>query len=139
MSQAFRAVQAAGAGLGGLFWGTVLVFGVVLGGLALLSPSPSALAYTVKPNEPVTPVSTTAVSVTTSATQLLSSPPAQLRGIFIHPTNGTIYIGGSTVTTTTGIPLTSGSTLYVENPQGTTWYAIGSGTVDVRVLPVTGK
>lgn len=85
------------------------------------------------------PKDVSAVTVTTTATKLMASPdPARRhRGVFIQPTNGTVYLGGPSVTSSTGLPVTSGTTVWIEWTTGDRWFArAASGTVDVRVVPV---
>lgn len=85
------------------------------------------------------PVDTTAVAVSTSAVQLLTSLPAGTRIVLIQPVDGNVYIGASGVTTSTGIYLTSGQIFTVEWTAGTAWYGIAStGTTSVHILPVKG-
>lgn len=86
------------------------------------------------------PVDHPAVSVSTTATRLISNATVIARGvrkgIFIQP-EGTVYIGGPSVTASTGIKLVADQTFFLEAQQGQEWYGIAaSGTVNVRVLPV---
>lgn len=80
-----------------------------------------------------------AVSVTTTATNLISDTVdgyGPRRGAFLQP-EGTVYLGGSGVTSSTGIKLVADQVLYLEAQHGQGWYAIASsGTVNVRVVPV---
>lgn len=80
-----------------------------------------------------------AVSVTTSATKLISDTAegyGARRGVFIQP-EGTVYIGGASVTTGTGIKLVADQVSYLENIHGQGWHAIAAaGSVNVRVVPV---
>lgn len=70
---------------------------------------------------------TTVVPITTKAA-------ADYIGFSITPTNGTIYYGDSTTTTSNGLPLASGQTLTVATKNPASWYVVAaSGTVDVRV------
>lgn len=102
-----------------------------------LSVAAPAWAQAINLNQPK---DTTAVSVTTTATKLMASPATAARttrGVFIQPTNGDIYVGGPSVTSSTGLLITSGTIIFVEWSQGDRWFArTASGTVDVRVLPV---
>lgn len=79
------------------------------------------------------------VSVTTSATALITTTVHALKhragGVFIQPAD-TIYIGGPSVTTTTGIKITADQIVWLPTDTGRQWYAIAGGTVAVRVLPV---
>lgn len=81
-----------------------------------------------------------AVSATTTAARLLTVAQGDVvsrAGVYIVPTNGTVYLGGSAVTSSTGFPVDSGEKFYVEWVLGSNWYVItASGTVDVRVVPI---
>lgn len=79
----------------------------------------------------------TAVVVTTSPTPLPADPLEYRRALVVH-NNGasTIYLGDSTVTTLTGLPLLAGEKIAfdIQNNPNVTVYAISGGSVDVRVL-----
>jgi hypothetical protein len=84
----------------------------------------------------MTPTTSTAansaVSVTTSASKIVTAS-ARTGTVSIQPTNGTIYLGSSSsVTTSNGFPIAQGATAEVADFVGDVW-AIGGGTVDVRV------
>jgi len=78
-------------------------------------------------------VGTTPVTLNSGITQ------GTFRAFAVTPTNGTVYWGDSTVTTTNGQPLTAGSTwsLATRSPENF-WLVAASGTVDVRVTFFTG-
>jgi hypothetical protein len=80
-------------------------------------------------------------SVGTSAAQAVAetdlgnaagSKPQQLRWICYQP-NGDVYFGGPNVTTTTGILLAAGQTLWLEATKGLGLYFVASGTTAMRV------
>lgn len=72
-----------------------------------------------------------AVSVTTSATQIVA-PNARTTGVTIQPIGGDIYVGpDSSVTTSNGIKITDGNSANYTDHLGAV-YGIASGTVDVR-------
>lgn len=75
-----------------------------------------------------------AVSVGTEAEVILAANEDR-RACLIQPTDGDIYIGDSTVLTTTGIKVASG-TVFTDAYTQDVWYAISGGSVDVRVLEV---
>lgn len=86
------------------------------------------------------PLDTTAVSVTSTATKLRASatPGRPQVGVFLNPTDGDIYVGGPSVTTSTGFFLPSGTIMFVEWTTGDRWYAIraAAANVNVRIVPV---
>jgi hypothetical protein len=78
---------------------------------------------------------TTAVTCTTSATAAPASPLAnRVTGTFVNNSNVTIYLGGSTVTTATGIPLLPGASFTDDIGHATYYCIVASGTADLRVL-----
>lgn len=83
-------------------------------------------------------VEAAAVSVATTATALHSTESADSDPIsLVIYNNGasTIYVGGSGVTTSTGIPVAAGACLVGELAAGERVYGIvASGTVEARVL-----
>jgi hypothetical protein len=74
-----------------------------------------------------------AVTVTTSATLVVAADNFP-RTCYLHSSSGSIYIGGSDVTTSNGLHLTNGSTLEVFVPTNETIYAISAGSHTIRVL-----
>lgn len=91
-------------------------------GLKTLAPSGATLA-------------STAVSVTTSATQLLAASSTR-RSVGIY-NNGTqiVYVGASGVTTSAGFPVSAGGSLFLDKAAAAAVYAISaSGTQNVRVI-----
>ena len=84
---------------------------------------------------------TTAVSVGTTATALPASNLANRRSIIVYNNDASadLYIGGSAVTTSTGVPVSAGSySPPVDAGNSMTLYGIvASGTVNVRVLEMS--
>lgn len=80
----------------------------------------------------------TAVTVSTTAT-LVVPADNQNRNIHLHSGTGSVYIGGSNVTSSTGLHLPNGSTLSLFVPTNETLYAItGSSTQTMIVLTPDG-
>lgn len=80
-------------------------------------------------------VKASAISVTTSATQLVAGSPLANRRIIlvVNNSSNTVYLGGSAVTTATGVPLGKHNSVEVECSTGL--YAIAAtGTNDIRIL-----
>lgn len=75
----------------------------------------------------------TAVPVTASPTLLVTNGSTLRRPFIVVPTNGTIYVGGPTVTALAGIPVATNQSLDGDLDPGESIYGIGTGTVDVRV------
>ncbi len=95
-------------------------------GVALLNPEDLSVNVGLR---------SSAVTVTTSATPLPTNPFEYRRALVIH-NNGasTIYIGGSNVTTSTGLPLDSGEKIAFDIMGLVTVYAIAGSSTDVRIL-----
>ena len=79
----------------------------------------------------------TAVSVTTTATKLADSNPSR-KCVSVQPTDGTIYYGPSSVTTSNGLPVASGQTLEDAHEKDSVFGIAAAGTVNVRVSEVEG-
>jgi len=78
---------------------------------------------------------TTSVTCTASATAAPASPLAnRVTGTFVNNSNVTIYLGGSAVTTSTGIPLLPGASFTDDIGHATYYCIVASGTADLRVL-----
>ena len=75
------------------------------------------------------------VSVTTTAT-LIVAADIEKRTIYLHnDSGGSIYLGGSDVTTTVGYHFKNQETLALDIPQGETLYGItATNTHDISVL-----
>jgi hypothetical protein len=74
-----------------------------------------------------------AVSVTTSAT-LIATADVDGSTFTISPVGGTVYLGGSGVTTAAGLPVGAGVGYSIDLGANEKIYGIGTATVDVRVL-----
>lgn len=76
-----------------------------------------------------------AFSVGTTAVQIVASS-VSAQDVYVHVEgNGTVYVGGATVTTATGLPTekhTSPLNFFV--PRGNELWAIAADTQDVRVM-----
>lgn len=85
------------------------------------------------------PASVAPLAVTTAAAAITSTVDAQFRAFTIQPTNGTIYLGGAGVTSSTGVPIAQGQTLTLATKEPASFYLVaGSGTVDVRCIVYRG-
>lgn len=85
----------------------------------------------------VTPVDAAAKSITgNSAVQLYTTGAPKIAGLWIQPTDGTIYLGGASVTPSTGLPLVSGQTFTLTCTPCSGHYATSSATVNTVVVPV---
>ena len=79
-------------------------------------------------------IDSVAVSVTTSATLLVTADADGMTAT-VSPVGGSVYLGGSGVTTANGLPISAGVALSKDLRAGEKLYAIAAaGTVDVRVL-----
>lgn len=76
----------------------------------------------------------TAVTVATSAVALPASALANRKSLCVY-NNGSaqVFLGGSAVTTSSGLPLGAGAS-YCDDVGSSTLYAISAGSVNVRVL-----
>ena len=80
---------------------------------------------------------TTAVTVTTSATALPTSSLSNRRSIIVYNNDAsvTLYIGGSDVSATNGVPVTAGTySAPVDAGSSMTLYGIAASSINVRVL-----
>lgn len=76
----------------------------------------------------------TAYTITTSATLICPADDIN-REVYLHSGTGSVYVGGTGVTTATGIHMPNGSNLTLFVPAGQTLYAIaGSGSHTMVVL-----
>lgn len=82
------------------------------------------------------------VTVTTTATRLDDSTDTVANGALILKNLGTasVYVGKSTVVTTTGFPVGAGETLELTGVRigqaGGVWAIVATGTADVAILQV---
>lgn len=75
-----------------------------------------------------------AVTVTTTATLLIAADN-QARTCYLHSGSGSVYVGGSDVTSSTGLHLENGTTIELFVPSKETVYGITSAaTQTMRVL-----
>ena len=83
-----------------------------------------------------TPLQTSQVNVTTTATNLIPVPYVDRKSVTIsNNSDSVVYIGDSGVTTAIGTPLESKEKFFIDLVDGQTIYGIvQSGTADVRVL-----
>jgi len=89
-------------------------------------------------------ITNTAVTVTTSATKIASADPTRRRLLLHNGSGGTIYIGGSGVTTANGHHIKTQEELILVQATDADatikqeWYAIvGSGTGTLTVMEVS--
>jgi hypothetical protein len=77
---------------------------------------------------------TSAVTVSTTATLLIAADDKP-RTCYLHSGTGSVYVGGSDVTASTGIHLANGTTIELQVPFKETIYGITSAsTQTMRVL-----
>ncbi len=76
----------------------------------------------------------TAVTVTTTATLVVAADNIP-RTCYLHASSGSLYIGGTDVTSANGLHLANGSTIEILVPTNQTVYAItASSSHTMRVL-----
>ena len=81
----------------------------------------------------------TVVNVSTTATLLVAATANATRTIYLEPVGTDVHVGGSAVTTTTGLVTKKDVVSTFSLPPKNALYAItGAGTVDVRILQPTG-
>jgi hypothetical protein len=79
------------------------------------------------------------ITVTTSPTLLVAATANATRTIYIEPVGGDIHVGGSTVTTTTGLVTKKDVTSTIDLPPVNALYGVtGMGTVTIRILQPEG-
>ena len=75
------------------------------------------------------------ITVTTSPTVLVAATANATRTIYIEPVGGDIYVGGSAVTTTTGLVTKKDQiSTYLLPPKNALYGVTDTGTVTIRVL-----
>lgn len=110
------------------------LLGAVLAAAILAAPFAVAFAADYR-----LPTDVTAVTVTSTATQMQATAVAGQRALWLNPTAVTIYCGGPSVTSATGIKVIADQVLMIDTTAGKAWYCItSSGTADTRVLPIAG-
>lgn len=81
----------------------------------------------------------TAITVTTTATQIVASTPNATRTIWLEAVGNDINLGGSNVTTSNGITLKNGSQISIVLPPQNSLYAIvNSGSHTIKVFQPSG-
>ena len=75
------------------------------------------------------------ITVTTSPTLIVAETANATRTIYLEPVGNDIHIGGSAVTTTTGLVTKKDEiSMMILPPQNGLWAVTGTGTVTLRVL-----
>lgn len=80
---------------------------------------------------------TSAVTVGTSATPLPANPLEYRRALVVHNNSGsTVFLGDSSVTTTTGLPLAAGEKIAfdIQNNPNVVVYGVAGANADVRIM-----
>ena len=81
----------------------------------------------------------TAITVTSTATLLVASTPTATRTIWLEAVGNDLHIGGSNVTTSTGLTIKNGDKLSFELPPLNSLYAIvNTGSHTCIVLKPSG-
>ena len=79
------------------------------------------------------------VTVTTTPTLLIAATENATRTIYLEPVGNDIHIGGSAVTTTTGLVTKKDVvTMMILPPQNALYGITGTGTVSIRILQPEG-
>lgn len=79
------------------------------------------------------------ITVTTSPTLLVAATANATRAIYLQPDAADTHIGGSTVTTTTGLTIAKDTQFVVDLPPQCALYGItGTGTHTVRIMQPKG-
>jgi hypothetical protein len=75
------------------------------------------------------------ITVTTSPTVLVAATANATRTIYIEPVGGDIHVGGSAVTTTTGLVTKKDQiSTYLLPPKNALYGITSAGTVTIRIL-----
>lgn len=75
------------------------------------------------------------ITVTTSPTVLVAATANATRTIYIEPVGGDIHVGGSAVTTTTGLVTKKDQiSTYLLPPKNALYGITSTGTVTIRIL-----
>jgi hypothetical protein len=82
------------------------------------------------------PISSAQVTVTTSPT-LLVAADAGAEQVNFHSSSGTIYLGDSNVTSSTGYRMDNGDKLTLQNHENAIYGIVSSGTAIMQVLVIT--
>lgn len=79
------------------------------------------------------------ITVTTSPTLIIGETANATRTIYLEPVGNDVHIGGSAVTTTTGLVTKKDViTMMILPPQNGLWAVTGTGTVTVRLMQPEG-
>lgn len=79
------------------------------------------------------------VTVTTSPTLLIAETQNATRTIYLEPVGGDVHVGGSAVTTTTGLVTKKDVTsTFLLPPLNDLWAITTTGTVTIRILQPEG-
>ncbi len=79
------------------------------------------------------------ITVTTSPTLIVAETANATRTIYLEPVGNDVHIGGSAVTTTTGLVTKKDvTTVMVLPPQNELWAVTSTGTVTVRLMQPEG-
>jgi hypothetical protein len=79
------------------------------------------------------------ITVTTSPTLIIGETANATRTIYLEPVGNDVHIGGSAVTTTTGLVTKKDViTMMTLPPQNGLWAVTGTGTVTVRLMQPEG-
>lgn len=79
------------------------------------------------------------ITVTTSPTLIIAETANATRTIYLEPVGNDVHIGGSAVTTTTGLVTKKDvTTVMVLPPQNELWAVTSTGTVTVRLMQPEG-
>jgi len=79
------------------------------------------------------------ITVTTSPTLLVAATANATRTIYIEPVGGDIHVGGSAVTTTTGLVTKKDNiSTYLLPPLNALYGITSTGTVTIRILQPEG-
>ncbi len=79
------------------------------------------------------------ITVTTSPTVLVAATANATRTIYIEPVGGDIHVGGSAVTTTTGLVTKKDQiSTYLLPPLNALYGITSTGTVTIRILQPEG-
>ena len=82
------------------------------------------------------PISSAQITVTTSAT-LLVAADAQAEQVNFHSSSGTIYLGDSNVTASTGYRMDNGDKIVLQNHENAIYGICSTGSATMSVLVIT--
>jgi hypothetical protein len=82
------------------------------------------------------PISSAQITVTTSPT-LLVAADAQAEQVNLHSSSGTIYLGDSNLTSSTGYRMDNGDKIVLQNHENAIYGICSSGTALMSVLVIT--